>query len=90
MQYEWDATKAQPNREKHDVDFADAVAVFSDTAALTVEDDHPDERRFITIGMDAFGHLLVVVYTGRGEETIRIISARKATRAERRQYEEEP
>jgi uncharacterized DUF497 family protein len=89
MLYEWDETKARTNQEKHGVDVADAVAIFSDTAALTVEDDYPDEQRFSTIGMDALGRLLVVVYTWRGEERIRIISARKATRAERRHYEEE-
>lgn len=89
MLYGWNETKAQTNREKHGIDFADAVAVFSDTAALTIEDDHPDEHRFITIGVDAFARLLVVVYTYRKEETIRIISARTATRVERRRYEEE-
>jgi uncharacterized protein len=89
MLYEWDDTKAQSNLQKHGVDFADAVAVFSDPAALTVEDDFPDEPRFVTLGMDAFGTLLVVIYTWREEGTIRIISARKATRAERRRYEED-
>ncbi len=88
MPYEWDDTKAETNRRKHDIEFADAVAVFSDDAALTVADDHPDEERYATIGVDAFGRLLVVVYTWRAEDTIRIISARKATRSERREYEE--
>lgn len=86
--YEWDETKALSNRDKHGIDFADAVAVFSDIAALTLEDDFSDEQRFVTLGMDAFGRILVVVYTWREEETIRIISARKATRSERRAYEE--
>jgi hypothetical protein len=86
VNYQWDKQKAKTNLLKHGVSFADAVAVFSDHAALTMEDDDPDEQRFATIGMDAFGHILVVTYTWRGEE-IRVISARKATARERRQYE---
>jgi uncharacterized protein len=54
---------------------------------LTAADDGADEERFVTLGMDAFGRLLVVVYTWRGEQRIRIISARKATRHERLHYE---
>jgi hypothetical protein len=65
------------------------VTVFFDTAALTVQDEHPEEQRFVTIGGDALGQVLVVVYTWRGESTLRLISARKATRAERRHYEED-
>jgi len=87
MDYEWDPTKAAANLQKHGVSFADAVAVFSDTVALTVADDFSDEERFITLGTDAFGRLLVVSYTWRGTHTIRLISARKATRPERMQYE---
>jgi len=52
-------------------------------------DEHPDEERFVTIGMDASSRIIVVVYTWRGESCIRLISARKATRKERQQYEEE-
>jgi uncharacterized protein len=63
------------------------VAVFSDEQALTLDDPHPDEQRYVTIGMDAFARLLVVVYTWRGE-VVRLISARKVTRAERTQYAE--
>jgi uncharacterized protein len=87
MRYEWDPAKAEANRKKHGIRFADAVAVFGDEKALTLEDPHPDEERYVTIGMDAFDRLLVVVYTWRGE-VIRLISARKATRAERTQYAE--
>ncbi len=87
MFYEWDPEKAASNSSKHDVSFADAVAVFSDEVALTMADEFAEEERFVTLGMDAFGRILVVVYTWRGEETIRIISARKATRFERKQYE---
>ncbi len=87
MDYEWDPEKASSNLRKHGVSFADAVAVFADELALTIEDNYPDEERFVVLGVDAFGQLLVVVYTWRGEDRIRIISARKATRQERVQYE---
>jgi hypothetical protein len=87
MHFEWDTQKAVANREKHGVDFADAVSVLEDEAALTMLDEFSDEERLITLGMDAFGRLLVVVYTWRGPDTIRLISARKATRNERQQYE---
>lgn len=88
MEYEWDRGKAQSNREKHGVSFPDAVAVLEDEFALTIPDDHAGEERFVTIGEDAFGRVLVVVYTYRGEDTIRLISARPATRRERRLYRE--
>ena len=86
MEYEWDPGKAIAKLKKHRVSFADAVTVFSDDRALTMEDPQPDEERSLTLGMDAQGNVLVVVYTWR-EDRIRIISARKATPAERRQYE---
>lgn len=88
MSYQWDTDKAATNFSKHGIDFADAVSVFADDSAVTVTDERFDEERFITIGIDAFGRVLVVVYTWRGNE-IRLISARKATRSERKQYEEE-
>jgi uncharacterized protein len=87
MEYEWDNKKAASNRRKHGIDFADVVAVFADDFAITVMDEHPNEERFVTIGMDAFGRVLVVIYTWRGDQRIRIISARKATSQERKQYE---
>lgn len=86
MDYEWDPAKAEANLAKHGVRFADAVIVFSDDAALTIDDPYPDEERFVTIGIDAMARILVVVWTWRGETTIRLISARRATRRERRQY----
>jgi uncharacterized protein len=86
MVYEWDSVKASSNLVKHAVHFADAVSVFADDMAVTIEDDHPGEERFITIGMDGFGRILVVVFAWRGD-AIRIISARKATKNERKQYE---
>jgi len=88
MDYEWDPNKAQRHREKHGIRFADAVVVLEDPFAITIRDDHADEERYITIGEDAFGEIVVVVYTYRGETIIRIISARPATKRERRMYRE--
>lgn len=88
VRYVWDPEKARQNLQKHGVDFADSVAALEDDLALTQRDPGSEaEERFITMGMDPSGQLLVVVYTWRGER-IRIISARKATSRERRQYEE--
>jgi len=88
MAYEWDGGKARTNLERHGVDFADAVTALEDEAAITIKDDYPNEERFITLGVDALGRILTVVYTWRGDN-IRIISARKATPRERKQYEGE-
>jgi uncharacterized protein len=88
MAYQWDKEKAASTLSKHGIDFADAVSIFSDDLAITIPDQPSEEERFITIGVDALGRVLVVVYTWRGDE-IRLISARKATRHERKQYEEE-
>ena len=74
------------NQRKHGVAFADTFAVFEDPNALTREDDERGEERYVTMGMDCFGRLLVVVYTWR-DENIRIISARRATKFEVKQYE---
>jgi hypothetical protein len=84
---QWDTEKAAANLRKHGIDFADAATVLSDDLAVTVPDDDPEEERFVTVGLDALGRVLVVVYTWRNEDR-RLISARRATRAERRQYEE--
>lgn len=88
MSYEWDPNKEKSNYKKHRVKFADAVGVFEDEDAITIEDDHKKEERFITIGMDFLSRILVVVYTFR-DVVIRIISARKATARERKIYEEQ-
>jgi uncharacterized DUF497 family protein len=88
VSYEWDPKKATSNLRKHDIDFADAVTVFEDERALTIDDDYPNEKRFVTIGMDGLARVLVVAFTWR-TDNIRIISARKADPQERRQYEEE-
>lgn len=88
MQWEWDPGKARLNMRKHGIAFADAVAALEDESALTMRDDSSDEEeRLVTLGLDAFGRLLVVVYAWRGER-VRLISARKATARERRRYEE--
>ena len=87
MGFEWDFDKARANLRKHGVDFADAATVFDDPLAVTLPDEGEEEPRFVTIGSDAEGHLLVVVYAWRGD-AIRIISAREATPMERRQYED--
>lgn len=87
MGYEWDPQKAGQNLRKHQVDFADTIAVFEDALALTANDNYPDEERFNTVGTDSLGRLLVVSWTLRGNN-IRVISARQATPSERRQYSE--
>jgi len=85
---EWDKLKAKKNQSKHGISFADTFAVFEDPNAVTLEDSRGGEQRYVTIGMDAFGRILVVVYTWRGDN-IRIISARKAVHYEVKQYEGE-
>jgi uncharacterized DUF497 family protein len=84
--FEWDPRKARANLRKHGVDFADATAVFDDPLGITISDEEAEERRFVTVGADATGSLLVVVYAWRNGR-IRIISARGATPRERRRYE---
>lgn len=89
VSYEWDPAKAQANFAKHGVRFADAVTVLEDDLALTMRDPFSEEEeRWITLGRDAVGRLLVVIYTWRGE-TVRLISARPATARETTQYEEQ-
>ena len=75
MRYEWDEAKAESNRTKHGVDFADAVILFDDPSALTKLDGFSDEERYIIAGMASGGRLLVAVYTWKGDDTFRIISA---------------
>lgn len=87
MEVEWDPRKAAANLRKHGVDFADAAEVLYDELAVTVPGAEAEEDRFITMGADPAGRLLVVVYTWR-RTGARLISARQATRTERRQYEE--
>jgi len=86
VDFEWDPDKAANNLRKHGVRFAEAATVFEDDSMLTMPDDQPDEERFVALGIGSTGRILVVVYTTRADR-IRIISARKATRQERLQYE---
>lgn len=88
MRVEWDEPKRKANLRKHRVEFADAVSVLDDPHAVTIEDRDHDEQRFITLGMDTFGRLLVVAYVYPERDAIRLISARPAEPHERRQYEE--
>ena len=77
--------KAAANLKKHGVDFADAATVLHDEQAITVREDEEGEERYVTVGMDALGSVLVVVYTWRNNKP-RLISARNATPQERKQY----
>lgn len=90
MAFEWDSNKAVIHVRRHGVRFEEAVGVFSDDYAITIIDDEsdPDEQRFVTLGRDIKGRLVVVVYTHRGEN-IRIISARRAEKHEQAEYEAE-
>ncbi len=86
MAIEFDPDKARTNLRKHRVSFADAEQALCDEMAITIEDpDAEDEQRFITLGMDSLGRILVVVHTPRGAN-IRLISARKASPAEAENY----
>jgi uncharacterized DUF497 family protein len=83
---EFDPAKARSNLAKHQVSFADAEQALRDEMAYTIEDpDAEGEPRFITLGMDSIGRILVVVHTPRGKNS-RLISARKASPAEAEQY----
>jgi uncharacterized DUF497 family protein len=87
--FEWDPKKAKANLSKHGVSFAEAVTAFGDPLSMNMPNpDHSEgEERFIVLGMSDRYRLLVVSYTERPSRT-RIISARLATRHERKQYEE--
>jgi uncharacterized protein len=89
VRFEWDAKKATSNLRKHRVSFPEAVSVFYDPLSATGDDpDHSiEERRFVTFGISTSGRLPVVAHVDRNG-AIRIISAREATRTEKRIYEE--
>ena len=89
MDFEWDETKHSENVEKHGVGFAEASTVFGDPLEVTIfEPEHSAaETRFLSMGVSATGRLLVVSYVERTGGRIRVISAREATRKERREYE---
>ena len=86
MDYEWGPGKALRNLAKHGIDFADAVIALEDENALTIVDRDANESRFKTLGMGPLLNVLYVVHAERGENCIRIISARPATRREIQQY----
>lgn len=88
MNFEWDARKATANFKKHGISFHEAGTVFDDPLAYTFADpDHSEgERRFLTFGVSRSGRLLVVAHAERND-TLRLISARPATRKERQIYE---
>ncbi|HEX8271211.1 MAG TPA: BrnT family toxin [Longimicrobiaceae bacterium] len=90
LRFEWDPVKAEMNARKHGITFTEASTAFSDPLSLTIPDpDHSErEERFLLLGRSSSGRLLVVTHTERGE-AVRIISARAASRRERRDYEED-
>jgi hypothetical protein len=89
MEFEWDPRKATANLRKHKVSFHEAATVFGDFLASTVADpDHSvSEHRYLTVGQSERGRMLIIAHTDR-QGRIRIISARKLTRVEKRAYEE--
>jgi len=90
LRFEWDPGKARANRDKHGVSFEEAKTVFWDEQALFFEDPVPEEweERFILLGLSSSLRTLVVVHALRDEDSIRIISARRATKREVRAYKE--
>ena len=90
MLFEWDATKAESNLSKHDVSFDEALTIFYDPLAATFADSQHsgEEDRFVTIGYSERGRILVVCHVDRAG-ALRLISAREATRRERKRHEDE-
>lgn len=91
IRFEWDENKNKINQRKHRISFAEAKTVFYDDDALIIDDpDHSEtEERFIILGLSRKANLLIVCHCYReNDEVIRIISARKATKTEARQYQE--
>ncbi|NJR66996.1 MAG: BrnT family toxin [Leptolyngbyaceae cyanobacterium CRU_2_3] len=89
MQFDWDKNKAERNLSKHGVPFEEAKSVFDDPLYVDFYDpDHSeDEERYLIVGESDRGRLLIVSYTERGD-SVRLVSAREVTRAEREAYEE--
>ena len=86
MNVVWDPAKASANLKKHGVDFADAAVALEDENALTISDSDHGEYRFKTLAMSPAIEVLLIVHAEQDEDTIRIISARKANKLEERQY----
>ena len=91
IRFSWDPRKAAANLRKHGVSFVEASTAFADPLSITVPDpDHSrDENRFVLIGRSTRERVLVVIHAERSESDIRLISARLASRRERRTYEED-
>jgi uncharacterized DUF497 family protein len=90
MQFVWDPAKAEANFTEHGIRFSEAVTVLEDDFALTREDpDSDEEQRFVTLGLSSTANLLIVVYTYRELDIIRIISAWRANRPQRLRYEKD-
>ncbi len=91
LEFEWDPRNDQSNNRKHGIGFAEAVSVFSNPLARIFPDEEhsAEERREIIVGQSAARRLLLVCFTEPGSDRIRIVSARRATRAERHDYEEQ-
>jgi uncharacterized DUF497 family protein len=89
MQFEWNPDKANSNLKKHGVSFTEGSTVFKDPLSVTFPDpDHSySEERYVIIGLSSAGRILIVSHTDRADR-VRIISAREATRNERRFYED--
>lgn len=89
LDFEWDPNKDASNREKHGISFVEASSAFFDPLSSTIPDtrNSEDEERYLLIGLTSSGRLVVVTHTDRGE-ALRLISARLATRRERRSYEQ--
>src|SRR2546425_12218518 len=95
IDFDWDPAKAASNAAAHGVTFDEAMTVFRDPLARSLYDtDNPDDERWITLGQASTGNLLVVVHTWAeidpDRSAVRIISARRPTRNEARQYREDP
>ncbi len=87
VRFEWDPRQAKANLRTHGMSFAEAVTVLEDDFALSREDPDVEERRFVTLGLSNIGNLLVMVYAYREPDIIRVISAWKASKSQRRRYE---
>jgi len=89
MDFEWDPWKARENVAKHAIEFADAVGVLEDPYALTMLDAYEHEERWVTLGRDFLDRVVVLSWTWASAESIRLLSARRATPKQRRQYAED-
>jgi uncharacterized protein len=90
MKFRWDPNKAAVNLRKHGVSFEEAVTVFKDPLALIFDDEEhsEEEHREIIVGMSTLSRLLLVCFVERDKDVIRVITARRATHQEKKDYEE--